>query len=74
MQLITDHDNAVSAEVLPSGPMGIVEPEVGDPEDLLLDFIDNDETIQENQTLATAGWSDGVGSPPPTRPGSRSAA
>ncbi len=60
VQLITDHDNAVSAEVLPSGPMGIVEPEVGDPEDLLLDFIDNDETIQENQILATAGWSDSV--------------
>jgi rod shape-determining protein MreC len=60
VQLITDHDNAVSAEVLPSGPTGIVEPEVGDPEDLLLDFIDNEETIQENQTLATAGWSNGV--------------
>jgi rod shape-determining protein MreC len=60
VQLITDHDNAVSAEVLPSGPTGIVEPEVGDPEDLLLDFINNDETIQENQTLATAGWSNGV--------------
>ena len=60
VQLITDHDNAVSAEVLPSGPTGIVEPEVGDPEDLLLDFIESDETIQENQTLATAGWSNGV--------------
>jgi rod shape-determining protein MreC len=60
VQLITDHDNAVSAKVLPSGPMGIVEPEVGDPEDLLLDFIDNEETIQENQTLITAGWSDGL--------------
>jgi rod shape-determining protein MreC len=60
VQLITDHDNAVSAQILPSGPTGIVEPEVGDPEDLLLDFIDNDETIQENQTLATAGWSNGV--------------
>jgi rod shape-determining protein MreC len=60
VQLITDHDNAVSAQVLPSGPTGIVEPEVGDPEDLLLDFIDNQETIQENQTLATAGWSNGT--------------
>jgi rod shape-determining protein MreC len=59
VQLLTDHDNAVSAQVLPSGPTGIVEPEVGDPEDLLLDFIDNEETIQENQTLATAGWSNG---------------
>ena len=60
VQLISDHDNAVSAEVVPSGPTGIVEPEVGDPEDLLLDFIDNDEAIQENQTLATAGWSNGT--------------
>jgi rod shape-determining protein MreC len=60
VQLITDHDNAVSAQVLPSGPTGIVEPEVGDPEDLLLDFIDNEETIQVNQTLATAGWSNGA--------------
>jgi rod shape-determining protein MreC len=60
VQLITDHDNAVSAEVLPSGPTGIVEPQVGNPEDLLLDFINNDATIQENQTLATAGWSNGV--------------
>jgi rod shape-determining protein MreC len=59
VQLITDHDNAVSAQVLPSGPTGIVEPEVGDPEDLLLDFIDSNETIQENQTLATAGWRNG---------------
>jgi rod shape-determining protein MreC len=60
VQLITDHDNAVSAEVLPSGQMGIVEPEVGDPDDLLLDFIDNEEAIQENQTLVTAGWSNGA--------------
>lgn len=56
VQLITDSDNAVSAQVLPSGPTGIVEPEVGNPDDLLLDFIDASEPIQENQTLATAGW------------------
>lgn len=60
VQLITDHANAVSAQVLPSGPTGIVEPEIGDPQTLLLDFIDNNETIQENQTLATAGWSNGT--------------
>ncbi len=29
IQLITDHRNAVSARVLPDGPQGIVEPEVG---------------------------------------------
>ena len=73
VQLITDHDNAVSAEVLPSGPTGIVEPEVGDPEDLLLDFI---ETTRRSRR--TRPWRPRAGptasSPPPTRPGSRSAA
>jgi rod shape-determining protein MreC len=59
VRLITDHRNAVSAKVLPGGPSGIVEPEVGDPEDLLLDFIENDEEIQEGQILVTAGWSTG---------------
>ena len=59
VELITDHNNAVSAQVMPEGPTGIVEPEVGDPEDLLLDYIEPDATVQANQTLATAGWSNG---------------
>ena len=57
--LITDHRSAVSATVLPDGPDGVVEPEAGDPDDLLLDFIDNDEDIKEGQILVTAGWSNG---------------
>jgi rod shape-determining protein MreC len=57
--LITDHRSAVSARVLPDGPDGVVEPEVGDPEDLLLDFIANDEEVEEGQILVTAGWSNG---------------
>jgi rod shape-determining protein MreC len=57
--LITDHRSAVSARLLPDGPSGVVEPEVGDPDDLLLDFIDNDEQIKEGQELITAGWSNG---------------
>lgn len=59
VELITDHRSAVSAEALPEGPQGIVEPEVGDPDDLLLDFIEGDDPVQEGQDLATAGWSDG---------------
>ena len=55
--LITDHTSAVSASILPDGPDGILEPEVGDPDDLLLDFVDNDEEIEEGQRLITAGWS-----------------
>jgi rod shape-determining protein MreC len=57
--LITDHRSAVSATLLPDGPDGVVEPEVGDPDDLLLDFIDNDEEVKEGQMLVTAGWSNG---------------
>jgi rod shape-determining protein MreC len=57
--LITDHRSAVSARLLPDGPTGVVEPEVGDPDDLLLDFIDNDETDLEGKILVTAGWSNG---------------
>jgi len=73
VELITDPDNAVSAEVLPTAdtdeavaralssenPTGIVAPVAGDPEDLLLDFIDEQEPIEENQILITAGWSNG---------------
>ncbi|MCD6014021.1 MAG: rod shape-determining protein MreC [Solirubrobacterales bacterium] len=73
VELITDPDNAVSAEVLPTAdtddavtralssdnPTGIVAPVAGDPEDLLLDFIDKQEPIEENQILITAGWSNG---------------
>jgi rod shape-determining protein MreC len=58
--LITDHRSAVSATLLPDGPSGIVEPEVGDPDDLLLDFIENDDEVEEGQVLVTAGWSDGA--------------
>ena len=57
--LITDHRSAVSARLLPDGPDGVVEPEVGDPEDLLLDFIANEEEVREGQILVTAGWSNG---------------
>ena len=57
--LITDHRSAVSAKLLPDGPDGIVEPEVGDPDDLLLDFIDSNAEVKEDQVLVTAGWSNG---------------
>ena len=59
VELITDHRSAVSAEILPDGPQGIVEPEVGDPDDLLLDFIEGDNPVQEGELLQTAGWSNG---------------
>ena len=59
VELITDPRNAVSAQVLPDGPQGIVEPVAGDPDDLRLDFISNEEAVEEGQILVTAGWVDG---------------
>ena len=59
VQLITDPRSAVSAQVLPEGPQGIVEPVAGDPDDLRLEFVSNEEEVEEGQVLVTAGWSDG---------------
>ena len=53
--MITDHRSAVSARVLPDGPLGVVKPEVGDPDDLLLDFIQGDRELSRGQELVTAG-------------------
>jgi rod shape-determining protein MreC len=57
--LVTDHRSAVSATVVPSGPSGVLEPEVGDPEVLLLDFIEDDSEVREGDTVVTAGWTNG---------------
>jgi rod shape-determining protein MreC len=59
VQLITDPRNAVSARVLPEGPQGIVEPVAGDPDDLRLEFVEDEDEVEEGQMLVTAGWSTG---------------
>jgi rod shape-determining protein MreC len=59
VEMITDHESAVSARALPDGPQGVVEPEAGDPDDLLLDFIEGSEQVKQGVTLVTAGWSNG---------------
>jgi rod shape-determining protein MreC len=54
--LITDHTSAVSAKVVPTGVQGVIRPEVGNPTDLVLDFIDSSKHVQVGQTVVTAGW------------------
>ena len=58
--LITDNRSAASARVLPNGPEGVAEPEVGNSSSLLLDFIDRNEAVHDGQTVVTAGWSNGA--------------
>jgi rod shape-determining protein MreC len=54
--LITDHTSAVSSKVVPSGIQGVIRPEVGNPSDLVLDFIDYSKHVQQGQTVVTSGW------------------
>ncbi len=56
VNLITDHTSAVSAKVLPDGVQGVIRPSVGDPEDLVLDFINSTKTVGVGQTVVTSGW------------------
>jgi rod shape-determining protein MreC len=54
--LITDHASGVSAKVLPTGVQGVIRPEVGNPEDLILDFIDSTKDVHGGQAVVTSGW------------------
>jgi rod shape-determining protein MreC len=57
--LITDADSSVTARVLPVGATGVVEPDVGNPRDLELNFVERGEQIAEGQMVVTAGFSTG---------------
>ena len=54
--LITDERSSVSAQVMPGGADGIVRPKVGDPNDLLLDFVEKGGRIKTGQTVVTSGF------------------
>jgi rod shape-determining protein MreC len=54
--LITDHTSAVSAKVVPEGIQGVISPEVGDPTNLVLDFIDSSRHVREGEMVVTSGW------------------
>jgi rod shape-determining protein MreC len=56
VMLLTDHASGVSAKVLPSGVEGVIRPDLGDPEDLILDFIDSTKSIHGGEAVVTAGW------------------
>lgn len=54
--LIADHSSAVSAKVVPLGIQGVIRPSVGDPNDLVLDFIDSAKHVHAGQSVVTSGW------------------
>lgn len=54
--LIADSSSAVAAAVVPGGIQGVVKPTVGDPGDLILDFIDSAKHVHRGQVVVTSGW------------------
>ncbi len=54
--LISDHSSAVSAKVVPQGVQGVVKPDVGNPDDLILDFISPAKRVHQGEMVVTAGW------------------
>jgi len=53
--LITDASFGVGAQVMPSGATGVVRPAVGNPRDLLMEFVEGGR-VTENTTVATSGF------------------
>jgi rod shape-determining protein MreC len=56
VELIADGASAVAAKVVPVGIQGMLKPEVGNPGNLILDFLDSTEKIHRGQYVVTAGW------------------
>jgi rod shape-determining protein MreC len=63
VMLLTDHASSVAAKVVPPGVQGAIEPEVGNPEVLILNFIDSTRRVHAGQDVVTSGWrAQGIGS------------
>ena len=72
--LITDESSAVSAQVMPDGAAGIVKPTVGDPSDMLLDFIEKGRPVSDGHDGDHLRARGPTGSSRSSRAGSRSGA
>jgi rod shape-determining protein MreC len=57
VRLITDGQSGVSAQVFPAGVTGVVRPEVGNPDDLLLEHVESGRRVSENTFVITSGFS-----------------
>jgi rod shape-determining protein MreC len=61
--LIADGSSAVSGRVVPLGIEGVIRASVGNPNDLILDFIDSAKHLHAGLPVVTAGWrSEGLAS------------
>ena len=56
IRLITDGESGVSAQVFPQGVSGVVRPQVGNPDDLLLEHIESSRRVTEGTLVITSGF------------------
>jgi rod shape-determining protein MreC len=56
VRLLTDGESGVSAQVFPEGVTGIVRPQVGDPNDLLLENVEAGRRVTERTLVITSGF------------------
>lgn len=54
--LIADHESAVSAKIVPGGDQGVMKPSVGNPDDLILEFLSSEKRVGKGQSVVTSGW------------------
>ena len=53
--LITDHTSGVSAKLNNTGVSGVVQPAIGNPDDLLLEFVSRKTRLVKGEAVVTAG-------------------
>jgi rod shape-determining protein MreC len=56
VMLLSDHSSKVSVRIVPAGVQGIVKATVGEPEHLVLGFLNSDKNIRKGEKVVTAGW------------------
>jgi rod shape-determining protein MreC len=54
--LISDPSSRISGKVVPSGVQGILQPEIGNPKELVLGFLDRSDQVRAGSSVVTAGW------------------
>ncbi len=56
VMLLSDHSSRVSVRIVPAGVQGIVKATVGEPDRLVLGFLNSDKNIHKGESVVTAGW------------------
>lgn len=56
VQLITDPESRVTARIAENGAQGVITAEVGETDEMVLEFIDSQRPIDRGAAVVTAGW------------------